>query len=754
MANTVTRLTSNGVFQASGMFDEVSLNSGSIYFNGSTDYLEVPDNSALELGSGNFTFEAWVYLTGYSPSYNAYYIAQIFNKDSGSTTRSINFFIGGTSSTWTTIGCNLFSNGTTLVTTSATFSFQLGTWYHVAAVRSGTSLRLYVNGVDVGGGTNSINIQDNSSPFQIGAQSPYWTSQGYGYFFTGYISNARVVKGTAVYTANFTPPTSPLLPIANTQLLLSTNPQTPFVDSSTNNFAITKNGTPKFNTLGPFYFPGNTSINLANTNNTPNIGSNTNIVCSTTSGGIVMPSGGINEVLPKNLLTYSQNFTNAIWFTAGNTSVTANAYVAPDGTTTATRLQFLVASSGTYLYVSYSLLAGITYTFSIYVRTDSAFPNFNIAVDASAPLGAGTYLASTNIVANSVWTRYSVSYKPVSSGTYSIGLDNQTNSLVTDVYIWGAQLEIGPQPTFYGLTTGTAAIPTNGFVGQSITTTGNLIVNNYFDELNLNTNQISVSYLVVAGGGGGGENGGGGGGAGGFLTGTYNVTKGTQYNIIVGAGGIGGTAAGAEPTNGANSSFASITAIGGGASTTTATGYNGGSGGGFGSYMGLGTPGNGIPGQGNSGGIFNTGSNGSSGGGGAGGPGGNAVGNDGGNGGIGLFYPITGKYYAGGGGGGPATTGISGLGGLGGGGDSSNSRTTKLATSGATNTGGGGGGTDGDNGISGTYYIGANGGSGIVIIAWPNGLVTPANTTGNVTIASSNTGYQVYSFTSNGSITF
>ena len=40
-------------------------------------------------------------------------------------------------------------------------------------------------------------------------------------YFPGYISNFRIVKGTAVYTANFTPSTSPLTAIANTSLLLS-----------------------------------------------------------------------------------------------------------------------------------------------------------------------------------------------------------------------------------------------------------------------------------------------------------------------------------------------------------------------------------------------------------------------------------------------------------------------------------------------------------------------------------------------------
>ena len=47
------------------------------YFDGNGDYLSVPDNAAFEIGSGDFTVEAWIYLTGYSPGYSGYYTAEI-----------------------------------------------------------------------------------------------------------------------------------------------------------------------------------------------------------------------------------------------------------------------------------------------------------------------------------------------------------------------------------------------------------------------------------------------------------------------------------------------------------------------------------------------------------------------------------------------------------------------------------------------------------------------------------------------------
>jgi hypothetical protein len=88
----------------------------------------------------------------------------------------------------------------------------------------------------------------------------------------------------------------------------------------------------------------------------------------------------------------------------------------------------------------------------------------------------------------------------------------------------------------------------------------------------------SVEYLVVAGGGGAGngfDNAGGGGGAGGMvLTGTINVTPGQSYTITIGDGGIGGANARVNNagTDGENSVFGSITALGGGRGQGSRTG--------------------------------------------------------------------------------------------------------------------------------------------------------------------------------------
>ena len=248
----------------------------------------------------------------------------------------------------------------------------------------------------------------------------------------------------------------------------------------------------------------------------------------------------------------------------------------------------------------------------------------------------------------------------------------------------------------------------------------------------------AVDYLVVAGGGGAGTYCGGG-GAGGLLAGIVPVTTGTSYTVTVGSGGAGNsTASGGQ---GGNSVFGAISAAGGGAGAYPAA--SGGSGGGAGQAVGPTTPyigGQGILGQGNAGGSYLYAGAGTAnyvgggGGGGAGTAGFNGTVLRGGNGGTGISSVISGTVtpYAGGGGGcgysggGPVVAGVGGIGGGGNGG-------YDIPTAGAANTGGGGGG--GAPGAS-----GAAGGSGIVILSYPDTYAAATSSTGSPTISTSGSG--------------
>jgi hypothetical protein len=190
----------------------------SVQFNGTNQYLTL---TGQNLSTGNFTIESWVYLTATGTN------GHIFNFGTNNNNRYV-VFISATGKF--NLGAVV---GGTYTLNDSTFTPSINTWYHVAYVRSGSTSYLYVNGTQVG--TNSAAI-DSGTSWGIGTQH---FGAGASDYWNGYISNLRVVNGTAVYTSNFTPSTTPLTAIANTSLL--TCQSATIIDNSTNNFTITNN---------------------------------------------------------------------------------------------------------------------------------------------------------------------------------------------------------------------------------------------------------------------------------------------------------------------------------------------------------------------------------------------------------------------------------------------------------------------------------------------------------------------------------
>ena len=218
---TITR----GGNATQGSFSPFSQTGWSGYFDGTGDYLTTPASVNMNIGSGNFTFETWVFPTINSAGQalisfantNAFYL-----NSSGIPYYAI--YLAGD-----------YALGSTAV--------ALNTWSHLAFVRSGTTITCYINGTSVGSITNSASIGTSVDINSIGSHraSNYWN---------GYLSNTRVVKGTAVYTSTFTPSTTPLTNIANTSLL--TLQSNRFIDNSNNNFTITRNGDTSIQAFSPF----------------------------------------------------------------------------------------------------------------------------------------------------------------------------------------------------------------------------------------------------------------------------------------------------------------------------------------------------------------------------------------------------------------------------------------------------------------------------------------------------------------------
>ena len=174
---------------------------GSVFFDGNGDHLNVPLSSDFNFGAGDFTIEAWIYVhtakdqsifgTNNSSS-NQGYELDIF------TNGSIRFYSGnGSAYNYGALGLE-----------SSAGAVPVQTWTHIVASRQQNTLRLFVNGVLTTTNTSFTHtITDSTIAPDIGNDG---RSTGTDYHFHGYISNLRVCKGHAVYTGNFTVPTREL----------------------------------------------------------------------------------------------------------------------------------------------------------------------------------------------------------------------------------------------------------------------------------------------------------------------------------------------------------------------------------------------------------------------------------------------------------------------------------------------------------------------------------------------------------------
>ena len=186
-------------FAPSAAYDS-TVNGGSGYFDGSGDYLRLPTSNDFDF-SGDFTIEVWIYVQDTSTS------RTVLGTCANISGRGGIYF--GTSST-NFIFFQYITN-TTLLTAAITPR----AWNHVAAVRNSNVLKMYINGTEEASTTYSNSFSGDSANGGVGG---FYSNPGV-YYFNGYMSDMRVVNGTAVYTSNFTPPTAPLTKVTNTKLL-------------------------------------------------------------------------------------------------------------------------------------------------------------------------------------------------------------------------------------------------------------------------------------------------------------------------------------------------------------------------------------------------------------------------------------------------------------------------------------------------------------------------------------------------------
>jgi hypothetical protein len=224
--------TYNAPSALTGTYTVSTSGSGSILFNGSTDYLTYPLTLSY---AGDFCIECW-FNTTTTTTY-----ACLYSDENGSVGATILLNNGSNNGQITVYMGSTVSNFASTVT-----GLNNGAWHQVAVTRSGSTLRLFVDGTLQNTGTYSGTLTTSSGTTRVA--NSYYSSR----FFGGYISNFRMVSGNAVYTSAFTPSTKPLTAISGTQILLNTVSGSPFTDSSTNALTPTGYGSPAWNQSSPF----------------------------------------------------------------------------------------------------------------------------------------------------------------------------------------------------------------------------------------------------------------------------------------------------------------------------------------------------------------------------------------------------------------------------------------------------------------------------------------------------------------------
>ena len=235
-------ITVNGDAYA-GTFSPYRSGGYSTYFDGAGDYLNAPGNAAFEFGTGDFSIELFFYRTA-SGSVDT--LVQYGNASVGGYMQiswamyiSSSNYLGFEISDGTPGGAGALSLVSSVL-------FPTNSWVHVSVVRDGNNFTLYQNGNSVDTTTDNRSVYVSPSPLLWIARNH---NAGTG-DTAGFFSNVRIVKGTAVYTANFTPPTESLTAIANTELLTCHLPY--IADGSTNDHSITVNGNVSIEPFSPY----------------------------------------------------------------------------------------------------------------------------------------------------------------------------------------------------------------------------------------------------------------------------------------------------------------------------------------------------------------------------------------------------------------------------------------------------------------------------------------------------------------------
>jgi hypothetical protein len=334
----------------------------------------------------------------------------------------------------------------------------------MAIVRDGNTLKFFVDGTLEATSSCSGGTFMNSSTIKIGK------NDGWTHHLDAWISKIRYVKGSALYSSTFTPPTS-LSNVAGTHLLLNVDSQTnAFVDSSDNNHTVSVHGS-----IDPYFVSSNGPSGSGNS-------------ATAVANNITVDSGGSLTIAKNSDFTISGNFTNNGTVTlnsdadefasiiVGGTSsgdIIYNRYVNTQGTDEWDLIGAPVdgLSISSFVTANSSPLAasGSTYAVGVYDNSDGSWTNYTSSTVGAAgnfDIGKGYQMATAS--------------GATMAFTGTIATTDQTQSIINNAGSGGSRwnLVANPYPSY--LNANTSAHATNNF-------------------LSVNSGVIDNSYLAVYG---------------------------------------------------------------------------------------------------------------------------------------------------------------------------------------------------------------------------------------------------------------
>jgi len=185
-SNSPKTVTANGNAQVDTA--QFKFPTGSYLGDGVGDYLSVPDSVDFDFPA-DFTIDFWL-------RFNTVASVSLVDKQY---TSANGYLLEATATALV-----LFNSGGIVMT--AAWTPSTNTWYHVALVRSGTTMQMYIDGSQIGVNTTiTTDFSGTTNALAIGAD----LTDGGLLSLDGWIDEFRISKGIARWTSNFTPPTEP-----------------------------------------------------------------------------------------------------------------------------------------------------------------------------------------------------------------------------------------------------------------------------------------------------------------------------------------------------------------------------------------------------------------------------------------------------------------------------------------------------------------------------------------------------------------